>query len=517
MNNEYESGRYGQYLKYFQNNEDYIDYKDSSITIKWRPNVSWVEDVNLVNYNWEEIDDNSFVLTQESNSVLWNLLTTSSINPSSPEGFTKRDLASITLDMLYDREGGSGGIYNEDIEMSQGWGELSPEQRENIDFNDIGKSIFYMFGFGDYCLNEPITYWEFPEFRYFTSITEIPREMFTNCIGLTSITLPSTITSIGYYAFHDCRFLEEITLLSTPEFDVNALAYAGWDIFHVNAPRYSNCQIKCSEAIYNYYNSEGNIIEMNNICVLWSDLSVYTVNEIINDVPQSGYPIGINMYDNKYISLKYMSLNNPDEGSSSPSRIIFGRWSSSGNNPTENNIQVQTDITDPTCGYCSATINSEDKLFFTNESNNFYYFNGKQQTQRILNNVSNNGYKTSATISSTDDYPAAECTWRFNPGNTNQGDWYLPEIGELMYVYYYQPAINYICNILYNKGYDVYQKISYSTYDEYWSSTFLMLSTNSNAGTICVIIMNTPEIEVDQKNSDWATALAMYELPQPGR
>jgi hypothetical protein len=59
MNNEYESGRYGQYLKYFQNNEDYIDYKDSSITIKWRPNVSWVEDVNLVNYNWEEKDDNS--------------------------------------------------------------------------------------------------------------------------------------------------------------------------------------------------------------------------------------------------------------------------------------------------------------------------------------------------------------------------------------------------------------------------------------------------------------------------
>lgn len=31
-------------------------------------------------------------------------------------------------------------------------------------------------------------------------------------------------------------------------------------------------------------------------------------------------------------------------------------------------------------------------------------------------------------------HPAAQCCWRFNPGSTNQGDWYLPSIGELVFI-----------------------------------------------------------------------------------
>lgn len=42
--------------------------------------------------------------------------------------------------------------------------------------------------------------------------TSISREAFSNCSGLTSITIPNSVTSIGYEAFYDCNGLTSITI-----------------------------------------------------------------------------------------------------------------------------------------------------------------------------------------------------------------------------------------------------------------------------------------------------------------
>ena len=65
---------------------------------------------------------------------------------------------------------------------------------------------------------------------------------------------------------------------------------------------------------------------------------------------------------------------------------------------------------------------------------------GKANTEKILavDNAASTDWQTAESI--TNDvsiatvHPAAQCCWRFNPGSTNQGDWYLPSIGELAFI-----------------------------------------------------------------------------------
>ena len=217
MNNEYESGRYGTHLKYFQSLDDYNDYVDSDTTVKARPNVSFCDGQDqYVKYNWQR---DTVVLTATSNPTAYKILTAANIEPSTSAGFTISDLAAITLDKIYCQNAGSGGFENEDGYYG-GYAELTEEERQDYEgFCEQGYSIFYMYGKIDWFNNgqsiNDITQWEFPEFQYFTGITQIPRSMFDNCLGLTSITIPSSVTSIGSLAFHDCHLLTDVTILNS--------------------------------------------------------------------------------------------------------------------------------------------------------------------------------------------------------------------------------------------------------------------------------------------------------------
>ena len=44
----------------------------------------------------------------------------------------------------------------------------------------------------------------FDELQYFTGLTSIGDEAFYGCSGLTSVTIPNSVTSIGYAAFSQC-------------------------------------------------------------------------------------------------------------------------------------------------------------------------------------------------------------------------------------------------------------------------------------------------------------------------
>ncbi len=57
--------------------------------------------------------------------------------------------------------------------------------------------------------------------------------MFSGCIGLTSVTIPSSVTSIGYGAFSGC------TGLTTAVFVGNAPSYFGWSVFADTAPDFT--------------------------------------------------------------------------------------------------------------------------------------------------------------------------------------------------------------------------------------------------------------------------------------
>lgn len=75
--------------------------------------------------------------------------------------------------------------------------------------------------------------------------------------------------------------------------------------------------------------------------------------------------------------------------------------------------------------------------------------NGKEETEKILNQIEKNGnteWKTSESIEnegrSNMIAPAAQCCWMYSTVGTNQSDWYLPTLGELVYLLSRRGAIN---------------------------------------------------------------------------
>ena len=81
---------------------------------------------------------------------------------------------------------------------TNGDGELS--QAEAAAVTDVG-TVFK---------NESIK--SFNEFQYFIGVKSIGSSAFSNCSGLTSITIPNSVTSIGSYAFSGCSGLTSITI-----------------------------------------------------------------------------------------------------------------------------------------------------------------------------------------------------------------------------------------------------------------------------------------------------------------
>ena len=209
MNNEFESGRYGIHLKYFQSLSDYNDYLDSSLTAKVRPNISYCDgNEKYVKYNWESSD--TVVLTEESNERVFKLLEAANIPYTGINGYTISDLGAITLDDIYCSTGGSGGW------SGLSWGEANKDYWDDpTDFCLSGISIFYMYSKSDG--GNTSFYWNFPEFQYFTGISSIPKEMFSSCFGLQQIIIPSTVTFIGESAFHDCHNLTEVIIQNESE------------------------------------------------------------------------------------------------------------------------------------------------------------------------------------------------------------------------------------------------------------------------------------------------------------
>lgn len=241
---------------------------------------------------------------------------------------------------------------------------------------------------------------------------------------------------------------------------------------------------------YNTIKQVNGIENVNDTLILWSDLNTYTLEDVINDIPKSGYPIGINIFHNEYVSLKYMSNETPEIGTKTPEHIVF---SNSYYTDIPANITIHyNDLYNGNIDDLLVDMKNGAYKLLNNKAifNKFKdCFNGKVQTKRILKEKSG--------------YPAAENVYEFNPGETQKGDWYLPEIGELVQIYAYKNVINYICKELITLGYiDIYPQIQ----GKIWASTFY---AESHMYYVDMDI-NGAYVFFKQKEN-FASAIAMYQ------
>ena len=182
----------------------------------------------------------------------------------------------------------------------------------------------------------------------------------------------------------------------------------------------------------------------------------------------------------RFMSLKGMTLTSPNEGGSD-TNIFWGGFGS--------DISSLTNFQTVVTGDTKAEGTSQDGRVPKNDSyvstphipSPIKYFSayssegatsdldGKANTEKILavDNAASTAWQTAESITNDDStatvHPAAQCCWRFNPGSTKQGDWYLPSMGELAFI---MPNFNDLQTAISDVG-----GVQLGGTNIYWSST----------------------------------------------
>ena len=199
----------------------------------------------------------------------------------------------------------------------------------------------------------------------------------------------------------------------------------------------------------------------------------------------------------RFMSLKGMTLTTPNVGGAD-TQIYWGGYGSDIPSLTNFQTVVTGDTTAegtnsygfvPKNGSYSSTphIPSPIDYFSAYSSEGATSdLDGKANTEKILavDNAASTAWQTAASITNDSStatvHPAAQCCWRFNPGSTNQGDWYLPSIGELAFI---MPNFNDL-----NTAISDVSGVQLNDDNGYWSSTeydkYGAWSVYTNYGTV---------------------------------
>lgn len=183
----------------------------------------------------------------------------------------------------------------------------------------------------------------------------------------------------------------------------------------------------------------------------------------------------------RFMSLKAMTLTSPNEGGSD-TYICWGGYASDIQSLTNFRRVVTGDTTAegtspdgghvPKNGSYSSTTHIPSPIdYFSAYSSTGATsdLDGKANTEKILavDNAASTAWQTAESITNDVDtatvHPAAQCCWRFNPGSTNQGDWYLPSVGELAFI---MPNFNDLQTAISNVS-----GVQLRGSSDYWSST----------------------------------------------
>ena len=157
-----------KHLKYFKTDVDYQNYFKSDDFVT--PNVSYVEDTNIVHYNPYDL----IIMTRESNPKVMEVCYNQGW-AASPSEMHASEAAKVT----------SIGNAFQGLGASNGYG-----------YDDSSNTSFTF---------------SFDEFKYFTGVTSIVKDAFYGS-NIVSITIPDSVTSIGGRAFYNCSSLTSITI-----------------------------------------------------------------------------------------------------------------------------------------------------------------------------------------------------------------------------------------------------------------------------------------------------------------
>ena len=85
----------------------------------------------------------------------------------------------------------------------------------------LGRDISYFSSFSPFKGREKLT-----SLTIGSSVTSIGSSAFYGCSGLTSVTIPGSVTSIGSYAFYDCSGLTSVTIDRTQPLSINSYTFS---------------------------------------------------------------------------------------------------------------------------------------------------------------------------------------------------------------------------------------------------------------------------------------------------
>lgn len=309
--------------------------------------------------------------------------------------------------------------------------------------------------------------------------------------------------------------------------------------------------------------------------ILWSDGTITSLYDLIsnNGLPD-GYPIGINIYDNKFIGLSLLyehnyygvrALRTTTDGSTKrqmkfftggQKNTEFGVMSLTYNCRTQlalcrdefgtcikfhgqnefNDINNQTltmirqALSASTTGVI--TLNKEigesvdmNDEFYLTETLDFFdshknLFAGKSSTQFINSVVNTFNRDRSELTSELISIPVYLCSL-YNECFTKPGDWYLPSIGELLQVYAIINQIIAVQNTLLELNSD-YKMYMFNERTWFWSSSIVNteglpapISINSNNKEAChIYVLNTlvNSIRVVEPDTIKLTVLPIIDL-----
>ena len=299
---------------------------------------------------------------------------------------------------------------------------------------------------------------------------------------------------------------------------------------------------------------------------------VPTTDDMDTQYPANDYePIGIVVIPASHdvygtgecgvMSLRFMSTTTPDEGSQTiqsvrwgaerdiddipyggqvpignneDGSLVYRAVSTSGRLPSDafNYIQCQHDSD---CYYSEGSVsnvNTAPSPYLTDDSRNPYFYDdttypyncfsdfGGLNNSKTLWNLSTGqlDWKTNSTITnnySEGYYPAACCCWRYHTNGTQQGDWYLPAIGELGYII---PKLNLIHKTLsilktvYNQNIFTNIQTGSSYTNSMWSSTIGEHSSLSDYKAARTISANDGSVGVDARLNNYHYAVAFTRI-----
>lgn len=284
-------------------------------------------------------------------------------------------------------------------------------------------------------------------------------------------------------------------------------------------------------------------------------------------IPQSHNVYGDNSAG--VISLHWMSFTSPENGTYFPNSMVFGysginysnyfskrtsypTLGSTSSNPKDNyytTISNGYGIMIPSDNFNNTQYPLNKSLYYDNHNDSYYlnygtiywgispfnedgsknedfsrssgtlnFFDGKELSEKWLSFAKNDDWKTgnlqilSKYNSEVEGiYLPVMCCWRYHTEGTNQGDWYLPSIEELIYFKTWENKINQIIAKLF-KYYFNCSYISTSIYNEIYSSTFGQYVSGKNSINVCSIDFVAPLCSTNNNIIQYGILKALYQL-----